>query len=170
MKCRAGIGTGRLLLRFRQDDYDEIRRRCPAPIGVRSWFLIERDGGISMERSRYGVSPIRNRGTPDQVELHADVNTIVRCHIHEADVEFPRRGQVFVRLPPLHLRPWIRDVRSALKVIPIDKWRWHLVQELNARTRSATGAGVDMPSDLPDWVAEMLTQSEMAAVLSNQEI
>jgi len=171
MRCEVGVHTGRIVLKFAQDDYDAIRRHCPAAIGHRSWFLMERDGGIVMERSQYGVTPHRTARQPTTVQLHADCETIVRCHSHHREVQFPSRGKVFVSMPPHHLWPWMQDVSSRLKHITPDKWRWHLVQELNARVKSATLAHVDFDvKGLPEWANRMLSANERLSLMRNEEL
>ncbi len=171
MECGVGVHTGQIILAFTEGMYGQLKLRVPAKPGKRQWFIMERDGGVFAERSQVGSTPThraRYGSAMSYLETHTD--TIVRCHRFERPIEFPRAGQFFVPMPPHHEWPWMRDSTSRLKNITMDKWRWHLVQELNARIRSATKHQVDLPSNLPPWVSNMLTPEEWEKVHSNQEI
>jgi hypothetical protein len=168
MKCQVGIQTSRIHVQFDYDTYDKVRAKCPAPVGVRSWFLEERDGGVLMSRSRYGVAPHRTAKEPDIVQIHTEAKTVVRCGLIEVKFTFPRCNTVFMPLPALHLRPWTRNPGARLKNISAAQWRQFLVDEINARTASANAAGVDFPQDMPAWVEKMLTAKEMAQVLRSE--
>lgn len=171
MKCEVGVHTNHIVLCFTEAMYMQLSRVVPARPGKRQWFIMERDGGIFAERSAIGTTPGHRAKYGSAVSyLEAKTPTIVRCHSVERAIELPRAGQFFIPMPPHHEWPWMRDSTSRLKNIPIETWKWHLVQELNARIQSATKAHVDLPPNLPLWVSKMLTSREWEMVHSNQEI
>jgi hypothetical protein len=169
MRCKIGVHTETIELGFTEHDYANLRMLIPVKKNARSWMVMERDGGVLLERSSVGRAPTRIREHPDEVRLANEAGTVVRCCTHERELEFIRAGQGFIRMPPHHLWPWMRDSHARLKAMTIDRWRWHLVQELNARVRSATRGLVDFPvDDLPAWVRSMLTVDEIARLTRNE--
>jgi len=160
MRCRVGVNTNQIVLKFSEHDWANVKMAMPAPVGHRSWVLQERDGGVLAMLSRHGVAPARMDREPDVVRImDRSAVTVVRCHIHEREVEFPRKGQLFIPMPPHHLWPWMEDGMSKTTMAP-EMWRWHLVREINARLRSAKAAGGSLDLGLPGWALRMLTTGD----------
>jgi len=180
MKCEVGVHTGRITLQFSEHDWANAKMLVnngePARVGHRLWLVQERDGGILASQSTVGTVP--NSSRRGDVIIRNDSDTIVRCHTHEREVEFPRRGHLFVPMPPHHLWPWIKDSKSRHKEMTPERWRGHLVREINARTRSFVQFvvrptpewhGVSQP-ELPMWVLKMLTAQDLIRIRNGDEI
>lgn len=171
MRCKIGVHTGRIDVMFDPGTYEEVKGLLPAPVGRRSWYLAERAGSVFLRRSRFGTTAQRMilKGGPF-VRINNDCNTIVRHATTEREAHHVEGlGEIEIVMPPHHEWPWITDARSRLTVTDMAKWRWHLVQELNARALSATRHHVDVPEP-PEWVKQMLTRDEYLRHMSNQEV
>lgn len=169
MRCEVGVHTGRIILLFRPEDYRVVREAIPAhPKLGRSWVLTERDGGVLMSRTPVGSGS--SRDIKGRVVVRNDAETTVRCTSHARPFELPRAGQLFVPMPPHHLWPWMVAYPKRHTEMTPAMWRWHLVQEINARVRSATAHHVDFPTNVPSWASRVLTDDEWKRVHRNEEI
>lgn len=167
-KCKLGIHTETVELLFSEEEYEYIKRALPAPIGKRSWYVEHTATQVIMRRSQFGTSPHWDKSRAMH-RVANDMPTIARHRTTDFPFYITVENQLVVNLPPVHEWPWIHDGGSKLKKMTKATYRERLIQELNARAKSATLAQVDTLA-IPDWAHKMLTDRERLLYAAGEEI
>lgn len=165
MKCKIGIHTERIEIYFDEETYERVKQALPVRGKKRSWYLAHTAEGVTLRRSEFGAPGQRRDGA---VKIETVADTVARHAVAAYDFEL-LETHLHVPLPPVHEWPWIKDTVARRTKMTPDVYRHHLVQELNARARSATLAKIDTPA-IPEWAHRMLTPRERLLHAAGEEI